>query len=42
MKTNFNSKELESFDYIGDNHIGTASDTPIRKDAFRLTADEKI
>ena len=42
MKTNFNSKELENFDYIGDNHIGTASDTPIRKDAFRLNADEKI
>ena len=42
MKTNFNSKELENFDYMGDNHIGTASDTPIRKDAFRLNADEKI
>jgi GTP cyclohydrolase I len=42
MKTNFNSKELESFDYIGDNHIGTSADTPIRKDAFRLNADEKI
>ena len=42
MKINFNSKELESFDYIGDNHIGTSADTPIRKDAFRLNADEKI
>ena len=42
MKTNFNFKELESFDHIGDNHIGTSADTPIRKDAFRLNADEKI
>ena len=32
----------ETVEYIGDNHIGTASDTPIRKDAFRLNADEKI
>ena len=29
-------------DYIGDNHIGTSSDTPIRKDAFILNNDEKI
>ena len=42
MKTNFNIKEIESFDHIGDNHIGTSSDTPIREDAFRLNANEKI
>ena len=42
MKVNFSKKELESFDYIGDNHIGTNSQTPIRDDAFLLSDDEKI
>lgn len=32
----------ESFDIIGDNHIGTSSETPMRDDAFVLSADEKI
>ena len=32
----------EKFDAIGDNHVGTSSETPMRLDAFELTADEKI
>jgi len=32
----------EKYDAIGDNHIGTSSDTPMRLDAFKLSADEKI
>ena len=34
--------DIEDFDAIGNDHIGTSSDTPIRKDAFKLTTDEKI
>lgn len=30
------------FDNIGDNHIGTSSETPLRKDAFELSNSEKI
>jgi len=29
-------------DEIGDNHFGTAGDTPLRSDAFELTDDQKI
>src|SRR5687767_6406458 len=29
-------------DLIGENHIGTAHDTPLRTDAFELTDGEKI
>jgi len=32
----------EKFDTIGDNHIGTSSETPMRSDAFKLNTDEKI
>jgi GTP cyclohydrolase I len=32
----------KDIDAIGDNHVGTASDTPLRNDAFKLTASEKI
>ena len=39
MGLHINSNET---DHIGDNHIGTSSDTPIRKDAFVLNNDEKI
>lgn len=42
MKVNFSPQDLENFDHIGDNHIGTSSDTPIREDAFALNSDEKI
>ena len=29
-------------DFIGDNHIGTSSDTPLRKDAFEMSDEDKI
>lgn len=35
-------KEFEDFDAIGDDHIGSSSDTPMRNDAFRLSNEEKI
>lgn len=34
--------ELESFDVIGENHIATSVDTPLRPDAFELSDKEKI
>jgi GTP cyclohydrolase I len=34
--------ELEQFDIIGDNHIATSIDTPLREDAFVLSDNEKI
>ena len=33
---------IETFDTIGDNHVGTSSETPMRSDAFKLSEDEKI
>ena len=33
---------LEEFESLGDNHIGTSSDTPLRNDAFKLSAEEKM
>ncbi|MDX1277854.1 GTP cyclohydrolase I FolE [Oceanihabitans sediminis] len=35
-------EKLEEFESLGENHIGTSSDTPMRKDAFKLSNDEKI
>jgi len=35
-------KEIEDFDVLGDDHIGTSSNTPLRADAFKLSRDEKI
>jgi GTP cyclohydrolase I len=32
----------EQIDHIGDNHIATSSDTPLRDDAFLLSDSEKI
>jgi len=32
----------EKLDTIGDNHIGTSTETPMRADAFKLSSDEKI
>ena len=32
----------EDFDSLGDDHIGTSADTPLRSDAFKLTEEEKI
>jgi len=34
--------EIEDFDSLGDNHVGTSADTPLRDDAFKLSQDEKI
>lgn len=39
MKTDENTHNI---DILGDDHIGTSSDTPMRPDAFKLSADEKI
>ena len=33
---------FEEFDSLGDNHIGTSTDTPMREDAFTLSNEEKI
>lgn len=35
-------KESEKFNEIGDNHISTSYDTPMKKEAFNLSDDEKI
>lgn len=32
----------EQFEQMGDNHIATSEDTPLRKDAFELSDEEKI
>jgi len=32
----------ETTDFIGDNHISTSAQTPLRTDAFEMTDDEKI
>lgn len=34
--------KIENVDSHGDNHIGTSSETPMRKDAFKLSDIEKI
>lgn len=35
-------KHIKDFEQIGDDHIGTSSETPMRIDAFNLTNEEKI
>jgi len=35
-------REIEDFDILGDDHIGTSSSTPLRADAFKLSKEEKI
>ena len=35
-------EKLEEFESLGDNHVGTSSNTPMRQDAFKLTNEEKI
>lgn len=35
-------RDIEDFESLGDNHIGTSADTPLREDAFKLTKEEKI
>lgn len=39
MKLNNN---IEKFESLGNNHIGTSKDTPMRNDAFKLSKEEKI
>ena len=34
--------DFNDFDALGDDHIGTSSETPLRKDAFNLSSSEKI
>ncbi|NQU84755.1 MAG: GTP cyclohydrolase I FolE [Mariniphaga sp.] len=34
--------ELDGFDLIGDNHIATSIDTPMREDAFDLSDEAKV
>jgi len=34
--------KIEEFESLGDDHIGTSSNTPLRNDAFKLTNEEKI
>jgi GTP cyclohydrolase I len=33
---------IEDFESLGDDHIGTSSETPLRQDAFKLSKEEKI
>jgi GTP cyclohydrolase I len=33
---------IEEFESLGDDHVGTSSDTPLRIDAFKLSNEEKI
>ncbi|MBU2950109.1 GTP cyclohydrolase I FolE [Tamlana agarivorans] len=33
---------LDDFDALGEEHIGTSENTPLRNDAFKLSNDEKI
>lgn len=35
-------KDIQDFDATGDDHVGSSSETPLRKDAFDLTPSEKI
>ena len=33
---------IEEFEHLGDDHIGTSSNTPLRNDAFKLSNEEKV
>ena len=35
-------KDIEDFESLGNEHIGTSANTPMRGDAFKLSNDEKI
>jgi len=35
-------RHLEDFEELGNAHVGTSSDTPLRLDAFKLSNEEKI
>lgn len=34
--------DMEDFEALGDNHFSASTETPLRKDAFKLTTEEKI
>ncbi len=42
MKIDNSVENIENEDHLGENHIGTSHDTPLRKDAFNLSDQEKI
>jgi len=42
MKMNFDKQSLAETDSLGDNHVGTSAETPMRADAFALSDIEKI
>ncbi len=35
-------KQLKAIEALGDDHVGSNGDTPLRKDAFELSDIEKI
>ncbi|GAA4822042.1 GTP cyclohydrolase I FolE [Algivirga pacifica] len=35
-------RDIQEVEYIGDEHIGTSYDTPMRSDAFEISEDEKV
>ena len=35
-------KDIENYDALGDDHVGTSANTPLRNDAFKLSNSEKI
>ncbi len=35
-------EQLSDIEYVGDNHIGTSTDTPLKENAFLLTDEEKM
>ena len=37
-----NNRDYNGYDQIGDNHVGTSMETPMREDAFLLSDDEKM
>ena len=39
---NLSEELLKDLDLIGDNHIMTSIETPLREDAFQLSDQEKI
>ena len=40
--SNNSSELMNKFDLMGDNHVGTSIETPMRKDAFELSDEQKI
>lgn len=42
LLTNFRELKINELTIIGDDHVGTSYDTPVREDAFDMPGDEKI